>query len=195
LGSSGSEGRSVHWLASAFSWFSGRVLKARTGLHGMVQSEYTGGGLFLHDCRNGNKYTKRQKICKNCRNLGGRSPSIYNIQKLILRLSGPSTRGVVFGCIASVLFQTRVVRHELVALAHHCAPSPFMLQALRSPLPRPARATLTLTLTIITILLIIVYCVPFSFLFTSNIRKLLTPHLPAFIFWESRRLGRNKTFH
>ena len=50
----------------------------------------------------------------------------------VSRLSGPSTRGGVFGRIASMLFQTHVVRHELVALAHHCAPSPFMLQALQS---------------------------------------------------------------
>jgi hypothetical protein len=41
---------------------SGRVLKARTSC--MVQSECTGGGLFPHNCRNGNNTLKGRKFCR-----------------------------------------------------------------------------------------------------------------------------------
>jgi hypothetical protein len=66
----------VHWrpcmdLLLEDPQLSGRVLEARTGLHGAKR--VPGGGLFPHYCRNGNKHTKRQKG----RNLGERSPSIF----------------------------------------------------------------------------------------------------------------------
>ena len=62
LGSSGSEGRPcMDLLLSATFW--SRSKKAERVC--MVQSECTQGGLFPHNCRNGNNTQKGRKFCRH----------------------------------------------------------------------------------------------------------------------------------